>query len=94
MYWHCFLSAQSNRPQSALRFFMSSLTVEELRGNRSRWLYIVDVLIATQGEASLLPLPGDAAERLFPSVRFRVRERCQCQLLPPWSQKPSFWIPG
>ncbi|HCQ2737614.1 TPA: plasmid SOS inhibition protein A, partial [Escherichia coli] len=34
-----------------------------------------DVLIETQGEVCLLPLPGDAAERLFPSVRFRVRER-------------------
>ncbi|MBC0983034.1 plasmid SOS inhibition protein A, partial [Escherichia coli] len=33
------------------------------------------VLIETQGEVCLLPLPGDAAERLFPSVRFRVRER-------------------
>ncbi|MDQ9369596.1 plasmid SOS inhibition protein A, partial [Escherichia coli] len=31
--------------------------------------------IETQGEVCLLPLPGDAAERLFPSVRFRVRER-------------------
>ncbi|GJI35361.1 plasmid SOS inhibition protein A [Escherichia coli] len=33
------------------------------------------MLIETQGEVCLLPLPGDAAERLFPSVRFRVRER-------------------
>lgn len=62
-------------PLSDLRFFMPSLTVEELRGNRSQWLYAVDVLIATQGEACHLPLPADAAERLFPSVRFRVRER-------------------
>lgn len=54
---------------------MPSLTAEELRGNRSQWLYAVDVLIETQGEVCLLPLPGDAAERLFPSVRFRVRER-------------------
>ncbi len=38
------------------------------------WL-AMDVLIETQGEVCLLPLPGDAAERLFPSVRFRVRER-------------------
>lgn len=60
---------------SDLRFFMPSLTAEELRGNRSQWLYAVDVLIETQGEVCLLPLPGDAAERLFPSVRFRVRER-------------------
>ncbi|EMZ88865.1 psiA family protein [Escherichia coli p0305293.1] len=60
---------------SDLRFFMPSLTAEELRGNRSQWLYAVDVLIETQGEVCLLPLPGDAAEQLFPSVRFRVRER-------------------
>ncbi|WP_170872554.1 plasmid SOS inhibition protein A, partial [Escherichia coli] len=39
------------------------------------WLSALDVLIATQGEVCLLPLPGDASERLFPSVRFRVRER-------------------
>ncbi|EFI6503780.1 plasmid SOS inhibition protein A, partial [Escherichia coli] len=58
---------------SDLRFFMPSLTAEELRGNRSQWLYAVDVLIETQGEVCLLPLPGDAAEQLFPSVRFRVR---------------------
>lgn len=60
---------------SDLRFFMPSLTVEELRGNRLQWLYAIDVLIETQGAVCLLPLPGDAAERLFPSVRFRVRER-------------------
>ena len=60
---------------SDLRFFMPSLTAEELHGNRLQWLYAIDVLIETQGEACLLPLPGDAAERLFPSVRFRVRER-------------------
>ncbi|HBC0039885.1 TPA: plasmid SOS inhibition protein A [Salmonella enterica] len=60
---------------SDLRFFMPSLTAEELRGNRLQWLYAVDVLIETQGEVCLLPLPGDAADRLFPSVRFRVRER-------------------
>ncbi|MCN5733958.1 plasmid SOS inhibition protein A, partial [Escherichia coli] len=60
---------------SDLRFFMPSLTAEELRGNRLQWLYAVDLLIETQGEVCLLPLPGDAAERLFPSVRFRVRER-------------------
>ncbi|HEH9990851.1 TPA: plasmid SOS inhibition protein A, partial [Escherichia coli] len=52
-----------------------SLTAEELHGNRLQWLYAIDVLIETQGEVCLLPLPGDAAERLFPSVRFRVRER-------------------
>lgn len=60
---------------SDLRFFMPSLTAEELHGNRLQWLYAIDVLIETQGEVCLLPLPGDAAERLFPSVRFRVRER-------------------
>lgn len=54
---------------------MPSLTAEELHGNRLQWLYAIDVLIETQGEVCLLPLPGDAAERLFPSVRFRVRER-------------------
>ena len=43
---------------SDLRFFMPSLTAEELRGNRSQWLYAVDVLIETQGEVCLLPLPG------------------------------------
>ncbi|EMV50460.1 psiA family protein [Escherichia coli 2871950] len=48
---------------SDLRFFMPSLTAEELRGNRLQWLYAVDVLIETQGEVCLLPLPGDAAER-------------------------------
>lgn len=58
---------------SDLRFFMLSLTAEELHGNRLQWLYAIDVLIETQGEVCLLPLPGDAAERLFPSVRFRVR---------------------
>ncbi|EOM5336234.1 plasmid SOS inhibition protein A, partial [Escherichia coli] len=60
---------------SDLRFFMPSLTAEELHGSRLQWLYAIDVLIETQGEVCLLPLPGDAAERLFPSVRFRVRER-------------------
>ena len=60
---------------SDLRFFMPSLTAEELHGNRLQWLYAIDVLIETQGEVCLLHLPGDAAERLFPSVRFRVRER-------------------
>ena len=60
---------------SDLRFFMPSLTAEELHGNRLQWLYAIDVLIETQGEVCLLPLPGDAAEQLFPSVRFRVRER-------------------
>ncbi|GCR40900.1 plasmid SOS inhibition protein PsiA [Escherichia coli] len=60
---------------SDLRFFMPPLTAEELHGNRLQWLYAIDVLIETQGEVCLLPLPGDAAERLFPSVRFRVRER-------------------
>ncbi len=60
---------------SDLRFFMPSLTAEELHGNRLQWLYAIDVLIETQGEVCLLPLPDDAAERLFPSVRFRVRER-------------------
>ncbi|MBW9312435.1 plasmid SOS inhibition protein A [Escherichia coli] len=59
---------------SDLRFFMPSLTAEELHGNRLQWLYAIDVLIETQGEVCLLPLPG-AAERLFPSVRFCVRER-------------------
>lgn len=54
---------------------MPSLTAEELHGNRLQWLYAIDVLIETQGEVCLLPLPGDAAERLFPSVRFCVRER-------------------
>lgn len=54
---------------------MPSLTAEELHGNRLQWLCAIDVLIETQGEVCLLPLPGDAAERLFPSVRFRVRER-------------------
>ena len=57
---------------SDLRFFMPSLTAEELRGNRSQWLYAVDVLIETQGEVCLLPLPGDAAERLFPSAQIRT----------------------
>ncbi len=54
---------------------MPSLTTEELHGKRPLWLYAIDVLIETQGEVCLLPLPCDAAERLFPSVRFRVRER-------------------
>ncbi|QZY49601.1 plasmid SOS inhibition protein A (plasmid) [Escherichia coli] len=43
---------------SDLRFFMPSLTAEELRGNRSQWLYAVDVLIETQGEVCLLPFPA------------------------------------
>ncbi len=42
---------------SDLRFFMPSLTAEELRGNRLQWLYAVDVLIETQGEVCLLPFP-------------------------------------
>ncbi len=46
-----------------------------LAGSEMKRLYAIDVLIETQGEVCLLPLPGDAAERLFPSVRFRVRER-------------------
>ena len=46
---------------SDLRFFMPSLTAEELRGNHLQWLYAIDVLIETQGEVCLLPLPGDAA---------------------------------
>ncbi|GHL00629.1 hypothetical protein ECZU20_53780 [Escherichia coli] len=37
---------------------MPSLTAEELRGNRSQWLYAVDVLIETQGEVCLLPFPA------------------------------------
>ncbi|MEL2470037.1 plasmid SOS inhibition protein A, partial [Escherichia coli] len=35
---------------SDLRFFMPSLTAEELHGNRLQWLYAIDVLIETQGE--------------------------------------------
>lgn len=42
---------------SDLRFFMPSLTAEELHGNRLQWLYAIDVLIETQGEVCLLPLP-------------------------------------
>lgn len=34
---------------SDLRFFMPSLTAEELHGNRLQWLYAIDVLIETQG---------------------------------------------
>lgn len=68
---------------SDLRFFMPSLTAEELHGNRLQWLYAIDVLIETQGEVCLLPLPGDAAERLFPSVRFRVRELGKEQVMVP-----------
>lgn len=34
---------------SDLRFFMPSLTAEELRGNRLQWLHAIDVLIETQG---------------------------------------------
>ncbi len=44
---------------------MPSLTAEELHGNRLQWLYAIDVLIETQGEVCLLPLPGDAAEGCF-----------------------------
>ena len=50
---------------SDLRFFMPSLTAEELHGNRLQWLYAIDVLIETQGEVCLLPLPGDAAGGCF-----------------------------
>ncbi len=71
----CCLNGSRRISLSDLRFFMPSLTAEELHGNRLQWLYAIDVLIETQGEVCLLPLPGDAAERLFPSVRFRVRER-------------------
>ncbi|MCT9601199.1 plasmid SOS inhibition protein A, partial [Escherichia coli] len=39
---------------SDLRFFMPSLTAEELHGNRLQWLYAIDVLIETQGEVCLL----------------------------------------
>lgn len=42
---------------SDLRFFMPSLTVEELRGNRSQWLYAIDVLIETQARSASFPFP-------------------------------------
>ena len=45
------------------------------RRRTARQLYTVDVLIETQGEVYALPLPCDAAEQVFPSVRFHVRER-------------------
>ncbi|STK05658.1 plasmid SOS inhibition protein A [Escherichia coli] len=51
---------------SDLRFFMPSLTAEELHGNRLQWLYAIDVLIETQGEVCLLPLPGDGSRTLVP----------------------------
>lgn len=43
---------------SDLRFFMPSLTAEELRGNRSQWLYAVDVLIETQARSAFFPFPA------------------------------------
>lgn len=42
---------------SDLRFFMPSLTAEELHGNRLQWLCAIDVLIETQGEVCL-PFPA------------------------------------
>ncbi|WP_409187257.1 plasmid SOS inhibition protein A, partial [Escherichia coli] len=56
---------------SDLRFFMPSLTAEELHGNRLQWLYAIDVLIETQGEVCLLPLPGDAAEGTVAKLAMR-----------------------
>lgn len=58
-----------------LRLFSPSLKAEALRGNRSQWLAAVDLLISSQGEHCCLPLPCDAAEHLFPAVRFRADER-------------------
>lgn len=44
---------------SDLRFFMPSLTAEELRGNRSQWLYAVDVLIEKhRGRSAFFPFPA------------------------------------
>ncbi|GCU66889.1 plasmid SOS inhibition protein PsiA [Escherichia coli] len=42
---------------SDLRFFMPSLTAEELHGNRLQWLYAIDVLIETQGRSASFPFP-------------------------------------
>ena len=55
---------------------MPSPTAEENCGNRLPVLYAIDVLIETQGEG-LPPFPFPAMQQsgLFPSVRFRVRER-------------------
>lgn len=51
---------------SDLRFFMPSLTAEELRGNRSQWLYAIDVLIETG--RGLPPSPSRRCCRAVVSV--------------------------
>lgn len=43
---------------SDLRFFMPSLTAEELRGNRSQWLYAVDVLMKLRARSAFFPFPA------------------------------------
>lgn len=58
-----------------LRLFSPSLTSDSLRGSRLQWLAAVDLLISSQGEQCCLPLPSDAADHLFPAIRFRAGER-------------------
>lgn len=58
MFFRC-LNGSRRISLSDLRFFMPSLTAEELCGNRSQWLYAVDVLIETQGRG----LPSSPSRR-------------------------------
>ncbi|WP_432804440.1 plasmid SOS inhibition protein A, partial [Escherichia coli] len=71
---------------SDLRFFMPSLTAEELHGNRLQWLYAIDVLIETQGEvclprllaAVLLHDQRGFMATAFPDTKPHRREQALC----------------
>ncbi|STT63543.1 PsiA [Klebsiella pneumoniae] len=52
---------------SDLRFFMPSLTAEELHGNRLQWLYAIDVLIENTGRG-LPPSPSRRCSRTLVPV--------------------------
>ncbi len=60
---------------SDLRFFMPSLTVEELRGNRSQWLYAVDA-VPCQGAQSLQIRTGHAEVQPSAGTGGRVESLC------------------
>ncbi|EAO1753463.1 plasmid SOS inhibition protein A [Salmonella enterica subsp. enterica serovar Muenchen] len=76
-----FLSGCRRVSLDELRLFSPTLTADALRGSRSQWLNAVDMLIESRGEICCLPLPSDAGDRLFPSVRFRAGERDRQKML-------------
>ncbi|EFP3680591.1 plasmid SOS inhibition protein A [Salmonella enterica] len=76
-----FLSGRRRVSLDELRLFSPTLTADALRGSRSQWLNAVDMLIESRGEICCLPLPSDAGDRLFPSVRFRAGERDRQKML-------------